>query len=211
MLAIQRALNWAVKMGHIDRSPIAHMEKPKAGKREQIVTPEQYNKLLELIHDQRFRDVITLAWESGARPQEIVHVEGRHVDLQNSRLVIPAEEAKGKKRIRVVYLTEPAMAIVQRLVLKYPKGKLFRNEDGLPWNRYSVSCRFARLGKKIGVKVCLYTFRHSFCHRALKNGVDPITLANLMGHVDPTMIARVYSHLSQDQKYLKESLKRATA
>ena len=30
--AIQRAMNWAVKSGYIDRSPIAHLEKPAQGK-----------------------------------------------------------------------------------------------------------------------------------------------------------------------------------
>jgi integrase len=61
------------------------------------------------------------------------------------------------------------------------------------------------------MKLCLYTFRHSFCHRALKNGVDPITLANLMGHVDTNMIARVYANLAQDSQYLSESMERASA
>ena len=52
-------------------------------------------------------------------------------------------------------------------------------------------------------------YRHSFVTRALKHGVDPITLANLLGHADPTMIARVYGHLSQDSEYLMKALGKA--
>ena len=33
MTVVQRALNWAEKLGHIERSPIRHMEKPPQGKR----------------------------------------------------------------------------------------------------------------------------------------------------------------------------------
>ena len=146
-----------------------------------------------------------------ARPQELLALEARHVDLVVGRLVFPQTEAKGKKRIRVVYLNDTAAAIVRRLTAKYPEGKLLRNEDGVAWTRHAVSCRFLRLKKHTGRKLCLYNFRHSFCHRGLKAGVDPITLANLMGHVDTAMIARVYSNLAQDPEYLLKSLRRATA
>src|SRR5207245_630048 len=33
----------------------------------------------------------------------------------------------------------------------HPEGKLFRNAHGTPWNRYSVSNRFARLGLSLGM------------------------------------------------------------
>lgn len=210
MLAVQRAFNWAVKLGHIDRSPIAYLEKPKAGTRELVISPELYASLRALITDEAFKDLVTLAWETGARPQELLGLEARHVELHAARLVFPAREAKGKKRVRVVHLTDTAVAIVQRLVKKWPEGRLLRNEDGVPWTRFAVNCRFCRLTNRIGVKLCLYVFRHSFCDRGLKLGVDPITLASLMGHVDATMVARVYSHVGQDQCHLKAALRRAT-
>ena len=83
--AIQRAMNWAVKQGYIDRSPIAGFEKPPQGRREQIVTQTEFDAILAITKDREFRDVITTTWETGARPQETLHVEARHVDLKNSR------------------------------------------------------------------------------------------------------------------------------
>ncbi|MCY2952654.1 MAG: tyrosine-type recombinase/integrase [Planctomycetota bacterium] len=210
IIAVQRALNWAVELGFIAKSPLAHFKKPRAGKRETIITPKLYGEISRRF-DQPFRDLLTLAWETGARPQELLALEGRHVDLGAFRLVFPQKEAKGRKHLRIIYLNDAALAVIGRLLLKYPEGKLLRNEDEKPWTRHAVSCRFLRLKKRIGLKLCLYNFRHSFCHRAIKNGVDPITLANLMGHVDTAMIARVYSNLSQDPGYLRDSLKRATA
>jgi integrase len=58
-------------------------------------------------------------------------------------------------------------------------------------------------------KLCLTVFRHSFCHRLLKSGVDALTVSVLMGHADPTMIAKVYSHLSHAPQYLRDSLRKA--
>ena len=37
MLAIQRAFNWAAKLGHVDRNPVALLEKPQGGRREAVI------------------------------------------------------------------------------------------------------------------------------------------------------------------------------
>lgn len=36
--AVQRVFRWAMKMGYIDKSPIAYIEKPRGGKRDEIIT-----------------------------------------------------------------------------------------------------------------------------------------------------------------------------
>jgi integrase len=87
---------------YLDRSPIAHLEKPPAGRREQVATAEEYRALLSLTRDREFRELLTAAWETGARPQEILHVEARHVDLQNARWVFPPAESKMKRFPRIV-------------------------------------------------------------------------------------------------------------
>jgi integrase len=59
-------------------------------------------------------------------------------------------------------------------------------------------------------RLCLYNFRHTFATRTLKSGVDALTTAILLGHRDPSTLARVYSHLSQSPEYLKEALRKST-
>ena len=46
--------------------------------------------------------------------------------------------------------------------------------------------------------------RTAWICQGTENGVDPITLANLMGHVDTAMIARVYSHIAQGQTFMQQ-------
>ncbi|WP_168219265.1 hypothetical protein [Limnoglobus roseus] len=46
------------------------------------------------------------------------------------RIEIPPDEAKGKRRSQVIYLSENAAAIVARLMAIHPTGKLFLNTDG---------------------------------------------------------------------------------
>ncbi len=80
-----------------------------------------------------------------------------------------------------------------------------------PLNVRSVNCTFVRIQRKLKVKYCLTAFRHSWCHRMLKSGTDALTVSVLMGHADPSMIARVYSHLSHAPDYLLQSVRKVTA
>ena len=207
----KRAMKWAEEQGYIDRSPLTHMKKPGCGRKEQVVTPEQYEALLARYKDENFRDLLITTWETGCRPQESLRVEARHVDLAGSRWVFPASESKGKKIPRVVYLTPKALEITKLLMAKHPSGVLFRNTDNLAWTPYATNCRFQHVRRKTGVKYSLYSFRHSFAQHALTKGVDCMTVATLLGHSDPNTLGRVYQHLSQNAAFLQEQLKRATA
>jgi integrase len=125
--------------------------------------------------------------------------------------VFHASEAKIKTRARIVYLTEAALEITKRRMLKFPEGPIFRNTKGRPWTASSVSCRFDRLRKKLGIKYCLYNFRHSFATRLLEAGVDALTVAILLGHADVSMLGKVYQHLSHSPQYLLAQARRASA
>jgi integrase len=264
-IAVQRPLRWAEKIGHIDKSPIRHVDKPEAGKRQQVISQDEYEKTLGLMNDEQFKDLLVVSWETGCRPQEITIVEARHVDLEHHRWIFPPEEAKGRKRFRVVYLTDKAFEITTRLMALHPEGVLFRNTDGEAWRADAINCRFCRLqarvgrallnghvldpkevqkfastlpkevrvkgvtrlktekellrearkklttraARKLGGKICLYNFRHSWCQAALKRGVDPVTVSVLMGHVDQSMIGKIYNHLAQDSQHMRDAAKKA--
>jgi integrase/recombinase XerC len=209
--AVMRAFKWAEDEEHIQKSPLAGFKKPQARRRETVITTEQFEKLLPLIARDHFRDLVTVCWDTGCRAQEIVKVEKRHVDFEIGRWVFPAEESKGKSFPRVVYLTPRALKITKRLCEAYPTGPIFRNDDRVPWTRHAVSCVFLRMKEKLGRKLCLTAIRHSWATLALKRGVDPLTVAILMGHTDPSMLAKVYAHLAQDPEYLLKAAKKATA
>lgn len=203
--AIQRVMRWAEEQGYIDRSPIAHFKKPAAGMRDVVISAEEFERILKNIPRQPFRDLVTFAWETGARASECLALEKRHVD--GSRIVFPVAEEKMKRIPRVIYMTEVAEGIVRRLMLKYPEGPLFRTTDGNGWETDAVNCAFIRLEKKIGHKYCLTHFRHSWCHRMLLSGVDALTVSMLMGHAGPSTVARVYSHLSHAPEYLLKTVR----
>lgn len=205
--SIKRAFVWGEEEGHLDRNPLKSLKKPMAKRREQAITPDQFREIIGAYKDEDpFRDLLEFAWECGVRPQEAKRVEARHVDLPNHRVVFPPEEAKGKKKLRLILLTPRAEEILARRLVSAKGGTVFRNADGNPWTTYAVNCRFCRLKEKLGTKYALYSLRHGFATRKLESGLDSITVAALMGHSDATMLARVYSHVSEHHDYLREQL-----
>src|SRR5262249_11436548 len=120
IVTVQRAFNWAEGQGYINKSPIRFVEKPSPGKRDRLISPDEYAAILTFVRDQEFRDLLEVSWEAGCRPEESLVVEARHVDLVGGRWVFPPEEAKGKKRYRMVYLNERALEITKRLAEKHP-------------------------------------------------------------------------------------------
>jgi integrase len=264
--AVTRAMNWAEEQGLIDRTPLAHFKKPRAGRRETVITPEEYEEILACAGDASFRDLVVFAWETGARAAECKAIEKRHVDLANARIVFPPSEEKMGRAPRIIYMSDRACEIIRRRMLA-TTNRLFVNSAGVPWTARSLNCAFLRVQFRMGKKVmqqkgicpspedieamipklqqiqvvkgrkipktrgdlvaearrklcqrmaaqhakkyCLTVFRHSWCHHALCRGIDALTVSVLMGHADPTMVAKVYSHLGHAPKFLAEQAKKA--
>ena len=265
--SVKRCLKWATRQGYIERSPIADLEVPAGESREGLVSEEEFENLLAQVSDPEFRDLLLVTWETGCRPQESLRVEARHVDLQNRRWVFPKSESKTKRLSRVVYLSDVAFEITQRLVARYPQGQIFRNSNGKPWTTFAVNCAFARLRIRLGKRLIqerrlsvspdelrkfarglkpdrtvkgvrmrkseklllqearrkltnrlacslvpnysLYALRHAWATHALQRGVDSLTVAILMGHQDPSMLARVYQHLALNPNHLLQQARKA--
>ena len=149
IVALTRPFNWAAKLGYVAASPVRGIEKPTPTKRDSRMTPEDFAMLLSHVKDEPFRDLLVFAFEAGCRPQEARHIEARHLKLEHHRIEIPPTEAKGKKRWRVIYLSDAATDVVKRLAALRPSGPLFRNTDDNPWKAQAIVCRFQRLLVKL--------------------------------------------------------------
>lgn len=207
IVAVQRVYNWAIEQGHLESTPLARMKKPPAKRREIYMKPGDYEEILALLKpSDPFRDLFITVWQTGCRPQEVRHIERRHVELDRERIVFPVEESKGKRAKRIIYLQGEALAIVTRLMAEGREGKLFLNKRCTAWSKYAICNRFLRISKVIKRKVFCYAARHGFGTRKLIQGHDHLTVAAIMGHSDGSMLAKIYSHISEDEEHLKKAL-----
>jgi integrase/recombinase XerC len=207
ILSIQRSYNHAEELGYLTVNPVKKIKKPPCGRREQATTPEQWAQVRDHYpeHDP-FRDLLEFCWDTGCRPFEARTLEARHLHLDRLVILFPPDEAKGKKRWRIIRLTPAAVAIVRRRLGDRTAGLVFLNADGNPWTAWAMNCRFCRLKKHTGIKHFAYAWRHGFATRKLIEGHDHLTVSELLGHSDGSTLAKVYAHLDQADEHLRKAL-----
>lgn len=207
IIAVKRVYNWGEELGYVEANPVKKLKKPQAKRREIYMTADDYTNILALIDAKDpFLDLFKFVWQTGARPQEARHIEARHVQLDNERIVFPAEESKGKRSKRIIYLQGEALEIITRLTALRPEGKLFLNTRGHAWTKFAVCNRFHRISQTLGKRMFCYAARHGFATRKLIQGHDHLTVASILGHTDGSMLAKVYSHVSDNAEHLKKAL-----
>ncbi|MEM0925965.1 MAG: tyrosine-type recombinase/integrase [Planctomycetota bacterium] len=207
--SVIRCFNWAVGKRILKTNNVAIVpDKPRRTRRETVLTSDQWTELLGHVRDQQFRDLLTFMWEVGCRPLEARTMEAKHIDLEAGLVIFPPSEAKGGRSERVIYLTPTANGICERLCAKWPTGPIMRNTRGRAWTKDSINCRFSRIKKKMGTRVFAYALRHSYATQGLIDGIDSVTLSQLMGHADVSTLAKNYAHLSRNQQFLKEQANR---
>lgn len=206
---VYRAFNWAAEEQLIPKNPLKGMKRPKPMPRQRALTDDEYRRMLRA-SDGCFRVFLFALRETGARPKEVRDLMWEQV--QTDRWVFRDHKtAKKTRKPRIIYLTKPMVRLMEVLRRRSSSQYVFVNGRGKPWTLNAVRLRVQRLKKKLGLAkdVCSYMIRHSYGTYAVLNGVDVATVAELMGHVDTTMVSTVYVHLADQADHLKEAAHRA--
>jgi integrase len=204
--AVKSGFQWAEDKGYISKSPVRKVKVPPQYSRgdDAYLEPEQWAQVLTC-DDADLLDLLVVMHETGCRPLEVRKVESRHFDRTAKCWEFPIADSKGKKEKRVVLLSDRAFEICQRLALKNPDGPIFRKGDR-PWTASSLDVRCARLSRKLNFRVTPYFVRHTFATEKIIKGVDLVTIATLMSHVDLKMLMKVYQHVRKRGEHLRKAL-----
>lgn len=205
--AIKIAFSWAKKRGHIEDNPLAMVEKPARSRRASIITAEQVDRFREEMKDGPFRDLFLVVMWTGCRPSEACKVEAKDFDAVAGTWTLHGKTTGVTGKKRVVYLPEEALSLCQALAKARPRGPLFLNAEGNPWNRHSYGHRVRRMRAKLGLgtEVVMSSLRHLFITDALVRGVPIASVAELAGHTSVAMVSEVYSMLHQRTDHLREA------
>lgn len=208
---ILACLNYCVDQGRLDphKFKVGKKDLPRFERRTGIVTAEE-QKRMELAAPEAFRDFLVGLRLSGARPGELSGALIEHLDLPNGLLLVANKTArKTGETYRPIYLSPDLKALIVRLVDGRASGFIWRNSDGGQWNRWSLTPAMRRLRLKLGLRkgVTLYQMRHRYVTAALERGLDAISVSELVGHKDISMIKKHYAALGKD--HLKEAARKA--
>ena len=145
------------------------------------------------------RVVLTLIYSAGLRGQEVINLKISDIDFE--RKTIHIRQSKYKKD-RVVPLADSmAVGLKKYLAAENPHIWLFNGKE--PDGRYSVrglSWVMRENLKKTSItkEVNLHSLRHSYATHLLEQGVNIVTLKELLGHAEITT-TMIYLHVAQCQ------------
>lgn len=204
--AVKACLNWARREGVIPENPLRDMAKPPARVTEGDMSPAKAAELLDAARDRAFRDFMTVAHATGARPSELMRLEARHIDFSSGVATMEGKTTGRTRRPRVIHIGAVA-GLLARLARERPSGPLLLNSKGTPWTRHTLAHRFKRLRDRLGMgkEATAKGFRHGFATDGLEGGVPLATMAELMGHTSTKMLERHYSKLRQRAEHLRDA------
>lgn len=220
---IRRALSQAIKWSWIPANP-ADSASPPALKQSttrelKVPTPEEVKILIAEAEavEPEFATFLHLAAATGARRGELCALEWEHIDFKTKTLKISRSlaEVQGKLHLkdtknhqeRRISLSDKT---VERLLFHRDQmtvrcskvdadlgSCIFSDafDCSTPWHPDAVTKRFVLTAKASGLEgVRLHDLRHYHATQLLGAGVDVQTVASRLGHQDPSVTLRVYSH-----------------
>lgn len=143
------------------------------------------------------RVVLSLAYSAGLRGQEIINLKLGDIDFE--RLTIHIRQSKYKKD-RMVPLS-PKMAIGLKKYIKAEQPHVWLFNGKQPDSQYSIRglswvLRENLKRTSIKKKVNLHSLRHSYATHLLEDGLNIVTLKELLGHAEITT-TMIYLHVAQ--------------
>lgn len=143
------------------------------------------------------RIVLTLIYSAGLRGQEVINLKISDVDFE--RMTIHIRQSKYKKD-RIVPLS-PTMAIGLKKYLRAENPHIWLFNGKQPASKYSMrglSWVMRENLKKTSITkpVNLHSLRHTYATHLLEEGINIVTLKELLGHADITT-TMIYLHIAQ--------------
>lgn len=172
------------------------------------LSEEQVEKLLFYLEDhtkvsQRNKLIAYLLLYTGVRVSELVSIKLSDIDYLASTLTV---RGKGGK-IREISLRQDVVHLIRSYVKEERVKSKFKDSEYLllsqrapKVHRYAIRDWLANISKELGFKLHPHLFRHTFCTRLLKKGVDLTTVSKLAGHSTVNMTAKFYIQTTRQEK-----------
>jgi integrase len=142
----------------------------------------------------RLGEVLGLRWEDLDVQESVLHVRRQWTRF--------GEYAEPKTRAGVRRLAIPsdlrAVLIDLKIATNDTEGPIFASRAGTPLMHRNVTRRgFEAARDEAGLPkhVTFHDLRHAAASRLIRAGLDPVTVAGVLGHDDPNVTMRVYAHL----------------
>jgi integrase/recombinase XerD len=178
-----------------------------------VFSKEELKRLFMAPKSLKHRVILALIYSAGLRISELCNL--KITDIDSDRMQLQIRNSKGNKS-RYVILSDYILIGLREYVLSSkPSVYLFNGKTkAKPLGTGSIQQSFRRAMKvtKINKEASVHTLRHSYATHLLEDGLDIVTIKELLGHshIETTMrylhvakIDRIRAHSPLDTLYKK--------
>ena len=212
----------------MDKNPNAKANKPKKEHKEKnFYDVNQVKKLLDVLDNEsiKYKLLIVLALDSGARRSEICAIRWSDIDM-NTRMmsitkslkvvdkIVDEKTTKTESSIRTIKLSESTINLLKEYKEWQEAYKLINKQrwigkDDRIFTDIRGSYMFPgtcdHILKKIVKKynldpICFHELRHTCASLLINAGVDPKSVSKRLGHSDTSITMEIYTHAFEESK-----------
>ncbi|WP_374540752.1 tyrosine-type recombinase/integrase [Sphingorhabdus sp.] len=181
-----------------DNNPVRLVPRRRySNARERYLTTDEAQRLFKALDksdNPQIKSIVSLLLLTGARKNELLKAEWRHVSLDRKAWLIPTSKT-GKSRY--VPISQDAIAIMEQLPRWDGCPWLIPNPDTRkPYNTIKRAWDTARCEAGLP-DLRLHDLRHSAASFMINAGIDLYAVGRILGHADHQSTMR-YSHLAND-------------
>ena len=206
------------RLGYAGENPVRLLERkerPHSDQRERrILSGDELTRLLDATGEgdrsADYRPLFTFAASTGARLGEVLGLRWRDVDLDEGTATITHQLDRRHKRVplktprsrRTIELPGSLVQVLREHRLRSAHAKaddyLFCSKGGRPLDHRNVAGRVLARGL-LSAEIerpwpTFHDLRHGFASAWIASGGDLVELSAHLGHADPAVTARFYSH-----------------
>jgi len=200
---LQGAYQVAVREGWVTTSPVTKLlphERPKGDQREmRCLSSSEIASLLEATSTRRWRALFSTLVFSGLRVGEALALTWD--DIEDDKIIV--RKSKTKAGEREVLLIPSVRRLLASVRLSQPPGAslVFGTASDTPISRREALRALRVAEKKANIpNYTLHELRHTFASILIGQGELPTLVAKQMGHADPSITLKVYSHLWEENE-----------
>lgn len=142
----------------------------------------------------RIGEVLGLRWEDFDRAEGMLHIQRQWL---RSGEYGPTKTAAGVRRIALPpTLRDDLIALRLRSKASQESDPIFASRQGTPLGHRNVTRRGfepARDLAELPNTITFHDLRHAAASRLIDAGLDPVTVAGVLGHEDPSITLKVYA------------------
>lgn len=205
----------ALEDGLIARNPCKMLrDKPRSrSKSPDIITIDQARAVLELAKQTVYYPLFLLLTVTGARRNEILGLQWKHVDLLNCRVSItqqvlfpagggwklgPPKSKSGERDVPIPEDVAEALLDYKNRVNPSEEDFVCQTKNGNPIRPESLNNAWIKIRRKLdlGDHVTIHSLRHSYITWQAEAGTDMKTVAMLVGHADDRTTRQIYQRVT---------------